>query len=504
MEYHNSAAERLSVPTDFSAPIASRNIQKNLMPPSHFSSTAQPLGMHRAVQNQATIPVSWAATPTVPVPSNPTNPWLTVTGRGGVLELHKENQRHVMLQADAVKGKTSSDPSARFLDRSEPWSRLESECHLKVETHNAEAERLEGQVEALKNAAERNRKEMRDKEIALNRHSHSMEEMRSELSRALTELSHVKVALHQNIGEKHRIGSQLNRLERESGEEIARLKQDLELSSEAAHDLADKAEVERRQLEEEVKQQTVTLTLTRREHETELQQLTATHQAALAVAQHANSELHDRHHSMTCKLLRIERSLNEVSNERDLLRNRLSQMGQAFETQSATLQSLRNYIGQLSPKRGEEERLAETVESLNKEKEALQMTAELLTVRLTSVNEILNLQEKKMVAENLSDPLLQHGSKGLQVLRLWREKVYKLCVQLCSKDIELKAQKDELISAVLKQQSSTKSVWNCFSNQMSIRIFLCVDLFLLLLCVLGAVHGAASQTGAVPGQCAPT
>lgn len=39
-----------------------------------------------------------------------------------------------------------------------------------------------------------------------------------------------------------------------------------------------------------------------------------------------------------------------------------SQMGTAFETQSATLQSLRNYIGQLTPERGLEEKLTETIQ----------------------------------------------------------------------------------------------------------------------------------------------
>lgn len=39
-----------------------------------------------------------------------------------------------------------------------------------------------------------------------------------------------------------------------------------------------------------------------------------------------------------------------------------SQMGQAFETQSATLHSLRNYIGQLTPDKGEKERLNDAVE----------------------------------------------------------------------------------------------------------------------------------------------
>ena len=37
-------------------------------------------------------------------------------------------------------------------------------------------------------------------------------------------------------------------------------------------------------------------------------------------------------------------------------------MGQAFETQSATLHSLRNYIGQLGPEKGEKEQLSEALE----------------------------------------------------------------------------------------------------------------------------------------------
>lgn len=48
------------------------------------------------------------------------------------------------------------------------------------------------------------------------------------------------------------------------------------------------------------------------------------------------------------------------------------------------------------------------------------------------------------------DPLVKNGSEGLQVLKLWREKVFKLCVQLRSKDIELKGEKDTLLSKVGK------------------------------------------------------
>lgn len=57
----------------------------------------------------------------------------------------------------------------RSTNRSEQWSRLESEWRLEAEKHKAEAERLKGQVEALKETADRYRTEMRDKDSALNR-----------------------------------------------------------------------------------------------------------------------------------------------------------------------------------------------------------------------------------------------------------------------------------------------------------------------------------------------
>ncbi|XP_069581639.1 coiled-coil alpha-helical rod protein 1 isoform X3 [Brachyistius frenatus] len=96
----------------------------------------------------------------------------------------------------------------------------------------------------------------------------------------------------------------------------------------------------------------------------------------------------------------------------------------------------------------EEMQEKQEVERLNKEKATLQTTTELLTVRLNSMNEILALQEEKMVKKTSTDPLEKNGSEGLRVLQLWREKVFKLCVQLRSKDIELRGEKDKLLSQV--------------------------------------------------------
>lgn len=57
----------------------------------------------------------------------------------------------------------------RFVERSEQWSRWESEWRQEAEKHKAEAERLKRQVEALKDTAGSHREEMRDRDCTVNR-----------------------------------------------------------------------------------------------------------------------------------------------------------------------------------------------------------------------------------------------------------------------------------------------------------------------------------------------
>ncbi|XP_071317341.1 coiled-coil alpha-helical rod protein 1 [Trachinotus anak] len=459
MERHDLGKERLIVPTDFTSPPGSRNVQEDLVPPSHFASSVQSAGAHRGVQITGTPPsISWINPGVTSVPSgdpSPANPWLAITqAQQEILELRKENHRIMMLQENRLRGRIPvdhpSDLRARCAERSEQWSRWELEWRLEAEKHKAEAERFKGQVEALKESAERHREEVRDRDSTLNRQSHELEAMREELCKAKTELSQIREELIHSSAQKEKISSQLERLKAESGEEIKRLRRDVERRKEETQELALKAEMGRLQAEEEAKQQSLRLSEQleekQRKQEVELQQLNASHSAELAATRKTISELQDRLQSMTSEVLQLKSTLMEVSTERDGLKEHLSQMGQAFETQSATLHSLRNYIGQLAPEKREKEQLNEAVERLNKEKAALQMTTELLTVRLNSVNEILALQEEKMVKKTSTDALVKNGSEGLQVIQLWREKVFKLCVQLRSKDIELRGEKEKLFS----------------------------------------------------------
>nr|XP_020454744.1 coiled-coil alpha-helical rod protein 1-like [Monopterus albus] len=456
MERHNFGNEKLIVPADFISSAVSRKVQGDLVPPSHFLPSGQPAGEHRGVKMPGTPPpISWINPSQTSVPTGDpslANPWLAVSqAQQKVLELRKENQRLMMLQGDSIEGRIPMDRSSehmtRSVERSEHWYRWKSEWCLKAEKHKAEAERLKGQVEALKESAGRHREEMRDKDGTLSRQSHELEAMREELFKAKTELSQLREELIHSSAQKEKLCSQLERLKSESGEEIAKLRRDVERSKEEARDMALKVEMGRLQAEVEAKQLSEQLEEMERKQEVELQQLNASHCAELGAARKVKNELQAKLQSMTSEVVQLKGTLMEVSTERDGLKEHLSQLGQAFERQTVTLQSLRNYIGQLAPEKGEKERLNEAVEKLAKEKAALQKTAELLTVRLNSVNEILTLQEEKMVKTS-ADPLVKNGSEGLQVLQLWREKVFKLCVQLRSKDIELKGEKDQLLAKV--------------------------------------------------------
>lgn len=457
--------EKLNAPSDFVASSVSKGSQRTLMPPSHFTASTQSASIivPGTVTGQGTTPIKWVTHATTPPSdSGPANPWLTMAqAKQEILELHRENQRILMLQGDRSRGTKSTEDSAHSIARSgvrgEQASRWETEWRLDTERFRAESERLKGQVEALKEVAGKQREEMRDKETSLNRQSHEMEVMREELYKTKTELSQVSVELVQKREDKERLSTQLEMLERKSGEEAERLRREVERSRQETHRLTRQADTARLQAGEEAKQELQKLNKqleeSHRRHETQLQQLTATHDTELSTVKQMSSEVQERLCHLSQEVTHLKCCLLELSAERDGLKEQLSQMGTAFETQSATLQSLRNYIGQLTPERGLEEKLTETIQTLNREKEALQVTTELLTVRLNSVNDILALQEEEMT---LSDPLLKAGPKATRVLRSWREKVFMLLVQLRSKDIELRGEKDTLLSTISSLEQEVK------------------------------------------------
>ncbi|CAB1316330.1 unnamed protein product [Coregonus sp. 'balchen'] len=106
--------------------------------------------------------------------------------------------------------------------------------------------------------------------------------------------------------------------------------------------------------------------------------------------------------------------------------------------------------------RGQVEALKETAGRQREEMRIRERKKSDSAPRLNSVNDILALQEEEMVEKTLSNPLLKNGPKGTRVLRRWREKVFMLLVQLRSKDIELRGEKDKLHSIISSLEQEVK------------------------------------------------
>ncbi|CAL8268498.1 unnamed protein product [Merluccius merluccius] len=447
--------QKLSIPTDFTAP--TRRTEKHLMPPSHFTSAARPSGSLSGVHNPPAA-ASWGAAATAgPGVSSPAAAWLAVSRvQGEVLELREENQRLMLLQGDALRGRSrSTESTGRFVEGGggvgggggggvDGWARREAERRVQVETQRVEAERLRGQLEALKESEARQRAELRDKDCTIQRQGAELETQRCDLGQTRARLDQVRLELQQNVQENQKISSQLETLEKESEEEIGRLRKEEARSREEVQALLLKAERSRREEEGEVKRRNLDLTAQmqnlQKTHQTELQRLTSSHSAALEAATRESDQRQRGLDATATEMLRLQSSLETAAAERDQLRDQLGQARQASEVQASTLQNLHHYIGQLSPQRGEEERLAETVQKLSREKEALEKTADLLTVRLKCVEEILTLQEQKLLNKSGG------GGAGLGVLRLWRERVYSLCVRLRTQELELRRERERDVS----------------------------------------------------------
>nr|XP_061801163.1 coiled-coil alpha-helical rod protein 1-like [Nerophis lumbriciformis] len=334
-----------------------------------------------------------------------------------------------------------SDFRTRSKERGNQRPIWEEEWCLEAQRQKAEAERLKEPMEALKNTLHKYREEITIKNDTISRQCHHLETIRQEMSQVKAQHSHLKEELKNCQKEKAKIISQLEKSKKQSDEVLAKMRREASLNAETVQKQVEEAEERSLKMSEKIQQM-------QKKHEEELRQLTGEHYGELCTAQKLNHELQSKLESVTRELLQLKSNLSEASAERDEFKERLSQMKQAYETQSATLHSLRNYIGKVVADKEEKERSNEAVERLNKEKAALQKTTELLTVRLNSMSEIVSLQEEKMLKKASTDPLVAKNSDGLLVLHLWREKVFKLCVQLRLKDVGLREERGKHLSEV--------------------------------------------------------
>ncbi|XP_007235899.3 coiled-coil alpha-helical rod protein 1 [Astyanax mexicanus] len=183
----------------------------------------------------------------------------------------------------------------------------------------------------------------------------------------------------------------------------------------------------------------------------QVQQVCESHSAEISALTHTNTHLQSSLTAATQEVTLLRQNLEEVISEKEMVQEQLSSQSSVIAEQADTLQKLRSYIGT----RSEEEKQHTLIQKLEKEKEALIMSVELLKVRVQASNDILALQERELGEQ--SDPLHKDSRAG-QLLSLWREKVFVLLVQLRSRDLQLHSEKSQLHNTVCDLQQDVQKL----------------------------------------------
>ncbi|XP_040298519.1 coiled-coil alpha-helical rod protein 1 [Bufo bufo] len=224
----------------------------------------------------------------------------------------------------------------------------------------------------------------------------------------------------------------------EKEEERLRLAQEMEALKRACRE-AEQEEERRRQEEERKRQAKEAAEIEKLQ---KLQLLTESHKMEsdeLKIRVHAlESQLREEREEKILEVKHLREELQVTTEKRAALEADFSRSHSELESQKTLVLQLRTYIGELVPDRQVEEQkrekteLKNTIQLLQKERDALQTSMSLLQTRLSSLTHILSLQESDLCKK--ADKHLG-GQKTQQLLKLWREKVFSLMVQLKSEDI---------------------------------------------------------------------
>ncbi|XP_044275534.1 coiled-coil alpha-helical rod protein 1 isoform X2 [Varanus komodoensis] len=425
MDRRKDSDRQLEPPAAFTAPRPTG--PRKLIPPSHFQSWSAP-----PLPGPAVVPWSAAALPHLEAAT-----------------LKQENQR---LKDELHRLATKGDPTeearnrTRSLDRDAEPSNV---CHALAMSQQAEIishqlheiQRLEAELAALRVASTQQEAAVASRENTL---SHIQGELAELQSRSWAEAAALKTELEavrkSSRLETETLKEELGELRRRSQLEADTLKEELELTKarhsqevklarEELQAVLDKAGAERKRQEERAQEsQQVAL----KEHQAELHRLSEVHQAEVNSLKQQLCVLQE-------ELKAQHREVFELRGKKDALQKQLSTAEAELALQNTLVLQLKTYVGEqeLGQPSSEREQLISRAQQLEDEKDALKITAELLQIRLTSLSDILTLQETELSKKvQLQDPLQPESSQKLQcLLTRWREKVFSLLVQLKSQEI---------------------------------------------------------------------
>ncbi|XP_054346288.2 coiled-coil alpha-helical rod protein 1 isoform X4 [Pongo pygmaeus] len=202
------------------------------------------------------------------------------------------------------------------------------------------------------------------------------------------------------------------------------------------------AEVIRKNLEEGSQRE---LEEVQRLHQEQLSSLTQAHEEALSSLTSKAEGLEKSLSSLQTRRAGEAKELAEAQREAELLRKQLSKTQEDLEAQVTLVENLRKYVGEQVPSEVhsqtwelEQQKLLETMQHLQEDRDSLHATAELLQVRVQSLTHILTLQEEELARKvQPSDSLEPEFTRKCQfLLNRWREKVFALMVQLKAQELE--------------------------------------------------------------------
>ncbi|XP_043534252.1 coiled-coil alpha-helical rod protein 1 isoform X4 [Chiloscyllium plagiosum] len=441
-----------------------RQLEPGLEPPAAFS------GRHH--EAKGLIPPSHFEVRCPGPPAVDTDPWAALSkATKDILELRRENERlrelHSASNRDMSRGRAGGEMDkvcsrARSLDqeRAHKWPREATEQAEIITEQIREIHRLTGEARLLRSTVEQQATVIREKESLVTQLTEQLGEMRAELREQRREASQLQFQCQvetdgvqsQHQLEIQRLETQLVLAQAASSEEAEQLRSELkELRERYRHEVS--------ALEEELAKQAAAKSEDNQLQIARLQdaqyqrmaeqilQLAESRDKSCAALKDRVSELEEGLRQSREKGQReaahFREKLEAVTQERDTLQEDLRKTKLESESQNSVIAQLRTYIGQLVPdekqleeSRQEKEQLNNKVQQhLEKEREALKMTAELMNIRLRSLNDILTIQESESSRKPKQGVPEGENVKRLPLVTRWREKVFTLMVQLKSQEI---------------------------------------------------------------------
>ncbi|XP_072331821.1 coiled-coil alpha-helical rod protein 1 [Scyliorhinus torazame] len=399
-----------------------------------------------------------------------TEPWAALAkANKEILELRQENSSLRAIQRpsnrDNLRGHTGNESEkvstrARSLDREtdpECSGELAERMEI-VASQTREIHRLTAEARLLRSTVERQAAAIGQKDSLAAHLGEQLGELRAELRERRLEAGQLQLQYQAEAEEaqsQHRAESQ--RLKSQLALERARWGEEAELLRSEVEEMRECHRRELAALQEELAQQAEAKSKDDRLQIARLQEAQYLRTAELLHSAESRGkdcaalretvaelegELRLSREKGAQDAARFREKLKAAGEERDTLQEDLRQAKHELESQSSLIHQLRTYIGQLVPdekqleeSRQEKDELNNRVQHLEKERETLRATAELLNVRLRSLTDILTIQESGHSGKPNPDSRDGESGKRPPLLTRWREKVFALLVQLKSQEI---------------------------------------------------------------------